>query len=461
MYTKSHQLTGLMNLFTRLLILMLTIGLVNNPLLAQNNPLSLGNRWTMFGINRMHFQDFSMSVPAKDTCCKTGLSFLDRATVTLGGLSFYSNLSKVFAVSADLGIAYGYASTKLTDTAINLNNKKLNWSQTLRTDFYINFGAEKFQLQPYLFGGVHATYFKEQFNTTIPAGVGFRYFVGNETGMITAQYGYGLAFSENVNKNAIASVGLYLNIGKRSDKASKLKSKNSAQEWPKPEKSSNNKVQQPSQVINNPTKKVAPPPPPTVSKKETTKENTSFKGLEIKNTLPPPPKVITIEADKDKDGVVDSKDKCPTVPGLLSNNGCPVDAPVTKVESLDADVIQKKILFLKDTTIFVIHFDSYKYDLNVSFKILMRLKDSLMSNPKYHCIITGHTDKEGDESFNNKLSEMRAQMVNTYLSSYYIEPSRITVLSVGNKQPANSSTSQEMAWMNRRVEVKVFKPNKK
>lgn len=39
---------------------------------------------------------------------------------------------------------------------------------------------------------------------------------------------------------------------------------------------------------------------------------------------PPPPPVAIVEKDTDKDGVPDSKDKCPDVPGATRLNGCPV-----------------------------------------------------------------------------------------------------------------------------------------
>ena len=39
---------------------------------------------------------------------------------------------------------------------------------------------------------------------------------------------------------------------------------------------------------------------------------------------PPPPPVVVEEKDTDKDGIVDSKDKCPTVAGLAKYNGCPI-----------------------------------------------------------------------------------------------------------------------------------------
>lgn len=441
-----------MKLFTRLLMVSIAIYFVNKDVLAQD--ASSGNKWTTFGINRMHFQDYSMSVPPKDTCCTNGLAFLDRATVTLGGLSVYRNFSKIFAASADIGIAYGYAAVKTADSITGMiteSGKKLKWSQTARADFYINFAGDKFRMQPYLFAGVHGSFYQDKIALTIPAGVGFRYFVPNDVGMITAQYGYGLAFSQDVPKNTITSLGFYLSLGKRGDRKAASKAKRELKE--KQQKFAAEKIKQ--EKIKPEKSKT-----PQNAASDAKKDNLVFKGMEIKNTVPAPQN-ITIESDKDKDGVPDSKDKCPTVPGLLGNNGCPADVPVTNTVITDPDILQKKIIPGKDTTIFVIHFDAYKYDLNVSFKILTRLKDSLIANQLYHCIITGHTDNEGDDAFNKKLSQMRAQMVATYLSSYYIDPSRIKVISVANSQPATKSQDIDFIWMNRRVEVKIFKPQKK
>ncbi|NCI50712.1 OmpA family protein [Sediminibacterium roseum] len=41
-------------------------------------------------------------------------------------------------------------------------------------------------------------------------------------------------------------------------------------------------------------------------------------------TPPPPPAPVVVEADTDGDGIVDSKDKCPTVAGTAKYDGCPV-----------------------------------------------------------------------------------------------------------------------------------------
>jgi len=46
-------------------------------------------------------------------------------------------------------------------------------------------------------------------------------------------------------------------------------------------------------------------------------------GGEPSQSPPPPPP----PADSDQDGVIDTQDQCPTVPGVLGNNGCPANKP--------------------------------------------------------------------------------------------------------------------------------------
>jgi OOP family OmpA-OmpF porin len=50
---------------------------------------------------------------------------------------------------------------------------------------------------------------------------------------------------------------------------------------------------------------------------------------------PPPPPPPVIEKDTDGDGIVDSKDKCPTVPGVAKYDGCPV--PDTDGDGINDD----------------------------------------------------------------------------------------------------------------------------
>jgi len=68
--------------------------------------------------------------------------------------------------------------------------------------------------------------------------------------------------------------------------------------------------------------------------------------------------------------------------------------------------------------------------------------------------IQGHTDADGSDSFNQGLSERRAQTVKDYLVAQGIDSARMTTVGFGESQPAASNGTPEGMASNRRV---VFK----
>ena len=70
-------------------------------------------------------------------------------------------------------------------------------------------------------------------------------------------------------------------------------------------------------------------------------------------------------------------------------------------------------------------------------------------------LIEGHTDDTGAESYNQSLSERRAQSVKNLLMSFNVNPTRITTVGLGEYQPKVPNTSPENRQMNRRVELKI------
>lgn len=72
--------------------------------------------------------------------------------------------------------------------------------------------------------------------------------------------------------------------------------------------------------------------------------------------------------------------------------------------------------------------------------------------------IKGHTDSTASDAYNQKLSERRAQAVQTMLVNQYgIDPSRITTIGYGESEPVASNATQEGRQMNRRV-IAVVEP---
>lgn len=72
-------------------------------------------------------------------------------------------------------------------------------------------------------------------------------------------------------------------------------------------------------------------------------------------------------------------------------------------------------------------------------------------------VIEGHTDSNGDDAFNQRLSQERADSVRTYLVSKGVKAERITAVGKGESQPLATNASPEGRANNRRVEIIIQK----
>ncbi|MFO8098231.1 MAG: OmpA family protein [Salinibacter sp.] len=71
-------------------------------------------------------------------------------------------------------------------------------------------------------------------------------------------------------------------------------------------------------------------------------------------------------------------------------------------------------------------------------------------------LVVGHTDARGDESYNQDLSERRAQSATDYLAAQGLSPSRITSVGRGETEPVATNDTPEGRQDNRRVEVAIY-----
>jgi OmpA-OmpF porin, OOP family len=103
-------------------------------------------------------------------------------------------------------------------------------------------------------------------------------------------------------------------------------------------------------------------------------------------------------------------------------------------------------------------FDTNKSTIkNSSANILNDLGKALIENPEIKISITGHTDSDGDEKANQKLSEQRAESVKNYLSKNFdISKSRMTTFGSGESQNIVGNDTESQKMKNRRVEFKVL-----
>ena len=70
-------------------------------------------------------------------------------------------------------------------------------------------------------------------------------------------------------------------------------------------------------------------------------------------------------------------------------------------------------------------------------------------------IAVGHTDSDGSDAYNQKLSVSRAEAVKAYLVSKNVERNRVYTEGKGEKQPVADNKTKEGKAKNRRVEIEV------
>jgi len=87
--------------------------------------------------------------------------------------------------------------------------------------------------------------------------------------------------------------------------------------------------------------------------------------------------------------------------------------------------------------------------------LLDRLIETAMRCPTARIEIGGHTDADGEDGFNQALSEKRAQAVMDYLVKAGLPADRFTAVGYGSTQPIASNETDEGKAHNRRIEFVV------
>jgi OmpA-OmpF porin, OOP family len=149
------------------------------------------------------------------------------------------------------------------------------------------------------------------------------------------------------------------------------------------------------------------------------------------------------DPDNDKDGIVDADDKCPLEPGVPPD-GCP--------KKYNLVVVTEKKIELKQT----VFFDTNKATIKpVSFPLLNDVAAALRDNAKITVEVQGHTDSQGDDAFNKKLSQRRAESVKTYLTGKGVDAARMTPMGYGEDVPIADNRTADGRSQNRRVEFVI------
>jgi OmpA-OmpF porin, OOP family len=126
----------------------------------------------------------------------------------------------------------------------------------------------------------------------------------------------------------------------------------------------------------------------------------------------------------------------------------PASAPV------DATVCQQ--LFLDLLAKGKIRFESGRASIDLdSAGLLDHLVETALRCPTVNIEIAGHTDADGEDGFNQALSEKRAQAVMDYLVKAGLPASRFTATGYGSAQPVGSNDTDEGKAQNRRIDFLV------
>jgi len=149
-------------------------------------------------------------------------------------------------------------------------------------------------------------------------------------------------------------------------------------------------------------------------------------------------------ADRDGDGVLDKDDKCPDVKGTAANKGCP---------DVSEEVVNKLNDYAK-TILFDSNKDTFKQQ---TFPVLQAIAAILKEYPSSKFSIEGHTDSDGKDDFNQRLSDARANDVKKYLIEQGIDEFRLSAFGYGESRPIDVNTTNAGKANNRRVEVKLVK----
>ena len=149
--------------------------------------------------------------------------------------------------------------------------------------------------------------------------------------------------------------------------------------------------------------------------------------------------------DTDKDGVADKDDACPEVAGPASNKGC----PEVTAEALSSIKVEARSIY----------FNSGK----ATFKTadvparLDAISGIVKNYPTASFVIEGHTDSDGSDAFNQKLSEDRANAVKDALIARGISASKLTAVGYGESKPIATNKTAAGKAKNRRTEVTLQK----
>jgi outer membrane protein OmpA-like peptidoglycan-associated protein len=126
---------------------------------------------------------------------------------------------------------------------------------------------------------------------------------------------------------------------------------------------------------------------------------------------------------------------------------------------LTSKLVMDKIKLQQTFVVENINYDYDKSDIRPDAALeLDKIVQFLQDNPTITIELSSHTDSRGDDTYNLKLSQKRAETSKTYIVSKGVKAVRITSIGYGETKPliADAATEEDFQ-KNRRTEFKVIK----
>jgi outer membrane protein OmpA-like peptidoglycan-associated protein len=160
------------------------------------------------------------------------------------------------------------------------------------------------------------------------------------------------------------------------------------------------------------------------------------------------------KGDRDGDGVANSVDRCPDLPGIKARKGCP-KVVLAKVKGTRI-LLLKKIRFRPGVAVF----------LKSAFPVLDQVASILRSRKGMRVRIENHSGRRGSRAYNLKMTRQRARVIRDYLVHKGIDPRRLTAAGYGYLRPRwlcvhNPKPGRGINYLNNRTELHILPPVRK
>lgn len=187
-------------------------------------------------------------------------------------------------------------------------------------------------------------------------------------------------------------------------------------------------------------------------------------------------------ADRDADGLTDGVDRCPdnpeTVDGFTDEDGCPEldsdrdgvpferdacprEAILEAQDPRRSDGCPRAVAFEGDRIVIAetLHFREGRAELVPSAeKLVAEIAAVMNAHPEIgHFLVEGHTNSNGADAYNLRLSDARAFAVLQALSAHGVSAARLLSKGYGETRPLVPESHPDAPAINRRVEFKVVR----